>query len=99
MRHGALPPAAHHPSWWASERVGVEHAETEVVAGIGDRLALVERLAGEEQRRHESGPGPDVQRDPRVDQWQEGIEALILVASTSARGEDRRLSVAAQVEV
>jgi hypothetical protein len=52
-----------------------------------------------EQRRNEAGPGPDVQRGPRVDQWQEGIEALILLASTPARGDGRRLSVAAQVEV
>lgn len=74
----------------------VSHAEE--VAGEGDGSCGVERLAGEQHEREEALGRPHVQGDSGVDERDEGVEALVAVATGPTWSEDSCFAVCAQFQ-
>src|SRR5262245_51089212 len=71
----------------------------EEFARVSDRCGLVETLAGVEHDREEPRRGPDVGGDPRVDERQERVEALVFSLPDAGRRVDHRLAVGLEAEV
>src|SRR4051794_9576786 len=81
-----------------SERLGHNPGHREVLDRGLSRRVRIEGLAREDHDRQEPTSGPHIQRDTRVDEGLEGIEALVLITASTAGRVDHGLAVRAQVK-